>query len=147
MTLTGHLREQLRTRLFQSKESYSLHHFPPNLFPEIMRTKRAVKLIFKNNSFQDNKKWKRDELRIFMTTAKKSISSSNKPYYVKIFDLYSRKMVNIYKFSSKDYGWKTINISGIHFRIICMHVIDEYLPVGSDFAFDHNIVGLRWFSG
>ena len=86
-----------------------------------MRTKRAVKLIFKNNSFQDNKKWKRDELRIFMTTAKKSISSSNKPYYVKIFDLYSRKMVNIYKLSSKDYGWKTINISGTFQNLSARH--------------------------
>jgi hypothetical protein len=89
-----------------------------NLFPvsisEIIRTKRAIKLVFKNNSLKngENEKWNRDELRIFMNTAKKAIASSQKRYYLKIFDLNSRRTVNIYKFSSKDYGWKTINISG-----------------------------------
>ena len=83
------------------------------IFPKIIRTKRAIKLVFKNNSLKndENTRWKRDELLIFMNTAKKSIVSSQKRYYLKIFDLFSRRTVNTYKFSSKDHGWKIINIS------------------------------------
>ncbi|XP_028399831.1 uncharacterized protein LOC114523167 [Dendronephthya gigantea] len=87
--------------------------------PKIVRTKRAIKLIFKNGSFMDDKswKWKRDELRMFMTTpTKKSIMSSKKPYYVKVFDLHSRRIVDMFPFSSSYQGWKTLNIS--HWRMM-----------------------------
>ena len=80
---------------------------------KIVKTKRAIKLIFKNNSFKEDEswKWKKDELRLFMATTKKSIMSSKKPYYVKVFDLHNRSMVNTFKFSSSYHGWKTLNIS------------------------------------
>ena len=109
------------------------------VFPEMIQTKRAIKLIFKNNSLKqdENAKWKHDELRLFMATAKKSITTSNESYVMKIFDLYNdsrnqpRVPVNKYTFKTTEYGWKTLNISG-KFQVGELSIVSKGSTAGYD---------------
>ncbi|XP_046860491.1 uncharacterized protein LOC124453701 [Xenia sp. Carnegie-2017] len=102
---------QLYTEIMKHEKKINLQC----IFPKIMMKKRSIKLIFKNNSFkgaEKGSKWMEDELRLFMMkTAKRHVTMSTKLYLVKIFDLYSQRKINVFKFSTKEFGWKTLNIS------------------------------------
>ena len=47
-----------------------------------------------------------------MNKAKGPLSSSVRPYLVRVFDLYSKKLVNEYKLPTQKHGWQTIEITG-----------------------------------
>ena len=83
---------------------------------ETIRSKRALRIVFDQDYLEDKRNWKKDELLLYMNKAKKAkkalSSASKRNYVVKIYDLYSKKLVKEYKLPVNQHGWQVIQITG-----------------------------------
>lgn len=72
--------------------------------------------MFDQDYLEDKRNWKKDELLLYIHKAKKAkkalSSTSKRNYVVKIYDLYSKKLVKEYKLPINQHGWQVIQITG-----------------------------------